>query len=156
MKFTLKGVSTMVVKMQNIVKKLPDKVGSALYIEGQLAMTASKKRVPVDKGTLRSSGVVMRPERSGKRVWVTLAYGGAASAYAIAVHEHLSVYSPPSWVKAEATGAGVHFHPEGTGPKYLESVINEIQPYLEQRIGARLAFASDDTSGQFADPEASD
>ena len=69
-------------------------------------------------GTLQGSGHVEPPVVEGTQVSVRLAYGGPASDYAEAVHEHLSEHSPYSWQVAEFLGHGVHFT-QG-GPKYLE------------------------------------
>ena len=63
-------------------------VGRALFIEGQKIMTKSKREVPVDDGPLKSSGFVEKPKRTFRAVTVTLGYGGAAKAYALAVHEY--------------------------------------------------------------------
>lgn len=83
-------------------------------------MTESKRRVPVDTGTLRASGFVMEPERSGRNISVTLAYGGPAEGYAVVVHEDLDA-----------------FHPHGQA-KYLESVLKESQPHMRARLAQRI------------------
>lgn len=64
-----------------------EKVGVALYSFGEIIMTASKQECPVDTGTLRASGHVDQPKISGSSIVVRLGYGGAASGYAIFVHE---------------------------------------------------------------------
>lgn len=52
-------------------------------------MTISKRDfVPVETGTLRSSGIVQLPEISRDSVSVKLGYGGPAAPYAIYVHEN--------------------------------------------------------------------
>lgn len=67
---------------------------AALYVEGEMIMSASKPLVPVDTGALRSSGFVNPPAVSlggfGKDVEVVLGYGGAAAGYAAIVHNDLS------------------------------------------------------------------
>src|SRR5262245_64301186 len=63
----------------------------ALYQEGERIIAASKERVPVDLGTLKNSGYVAPPEwLSATHLRCELGYGGAAAAYAAAVHEHVS------------------------------------------------------------------
>ena len=66
--------------------------GRSLYRFGQAIMTESKRSwVPVDSGVLRGSGHVTLPRFSGRGrggVEVTLGFGGAASAYALATHEN--------------------------------------------------------------------
>ena len=44
---------------------------------------------PVDVGILRNSGHVAGPFFDSGRIWIRLAYGGAAGAYAIVQHERL-------------------------------------------------------------------
>jgi hypothetical protein len=136
----IKGAAQMTALLQKFVKEYPDRIASALYMEAQIMMTESKRRCPIapDGGTLRASGQVSEPVRQGKCITVWLSYGGAATAYAIAVHEHLSEHSPPSWKKAEAGGEGVHWTEPGTGPKFLESVINEAEATIKARLAARL------------------
>ena len=57
-------------------------------------MTAAKERTPVDLGTLRASGTVLPPKVSGTGVEVVAGFGGAASDYAVVVHERLDVSRP--------------------------------------------------------------
>ena len=75
-------------------------------------MTAAKRRTPVGHGTgggiLRASGHVQEPVRNGRNISCTLAFGGAAEKYAVAVHEHLSEHSPLSWIISEVFGDGVN------------------------------------------------
>lgn len=109
-------------------------IGGALYRQAQRIMAESKERfVPVDLGTLKSSGKVHPPKYSGRTVTVELSYGDAASAYALAVHEHPSRHSPPSW-----QGAQITFSPSGTGPKYLERPLMAAVPTLAQELARDL------------------
>ncbi len=102
---------------------------AGLYREGETIMTASKRITPVapDGGTLRASGFVEQPKVSKNAVTVELGFGGAAKAYALAVHEHPSKHSPPSWKNGVTWNVG--------GPKYLERPVNE----AEQGFGKRVA-----------------
>jgi hypothetical protein len=133
MKLEIKGVSVMSKKILDIQKAMPEKIARALFIEGNVEMTESKKRCPVDvdytggrtpphPGQLRNSGTVHPPERKGKTTFVVLSYGGASIDYAIYVHEIIGNY-----------------HPVGQS-KYLESVLNESRPYMAERLGERLKF----------------
>jgi len=133
MKLEIKGISAMKSKIQGIEKATPEKIARALFIEGNIEMTESKKRCPVDvdyaggrvpphPGQLRASGTCHPPIRDGKKTVVILSYGGAAVDYAIWVHE--------------ITG---NYHPVGQS-KYLESVLNESRPYMAERLGKRLKF----------------
>lgn len=132
----------MVEKLKALAAQFPDRVAKAIYTEAQIIMTESKRRCPVapDGGTLRASGMVHEPERHGRDISVMMSYGGGAIDYAIAVHEHLSEHSPPSWVEAERSGSGIHWTTPGTGPKFLEGPINEAQPTLGVKIAERVRF----------------
>src|SRR6267143_5406309 len=123
------GVSEMRAKLKAIAAKFPDVVGAAIYQEGQIEMTESKRRCPVSPtpapkgvvpGTLRASGTVHPPERVGRRISVTLSYGGAAQAYDVVQHEN------PDYI-----------HTTGQW-KYLESVLRESRSHMAARIGARI------------------
>lgn len=145
--FKLTGTKSMQAKIRRLANKFPNKVEGALRIEGEFIMTRSKRDfVPVDLGVLRSSGFVNDPVRNGRDISVTLGYGGAASAYALAVHEHPSEHSPPTWMgdvvnvtdQGATIGSKVTFHPAGRGPKYLERPLNEATPGLATRIAERI------------------
>jgi hypothetical protein len=132
--FTLKGLDAMNRKIRRIADRFPDTVAGALNIEAELVMTRSKREfVPVDKGTLPNSGFVEAAVRVGNEVSVTMGFGGAAAAYATAVHETPSASDPPSWV-----GNVVQFSPAGHGRKYLERPLMEAVPGMPARIAARL------------------
>lgn len=140
--FTLKGQDAMNKRLKRIAAQFGNKIESALRIEAELVMTKSKRdHVPVDLGTLRNSGHVGRPVRVGKDVSVTMAYGGPAAAYALAVHEHPSRHSPPSWENIrdeQGRFRRVQFSPSGRGPKYLERPLMDAIPGMPERIAARL------------------
>lgn len=125
MKTAITGVNEMLAKIKGIANSFPDRVGAALYQEAQVEMTEAKRRCPVDTGKLRASGQVSKPEREGRRISVTLSFGGAAADYAIYVHENL-----------EANHASPPFG--GGQAKFLESVLNESQPYMAERLARRL------------------
>ena len=96
----------------------------ALFQEAVTVMNDSKRTfVPVDLGTLRSSGAVFPPETRGSSIEVTLGYAGAASAYAVHVHENMTAK-----------------HRVG-GPKYLERPILAAVSGMEKRLGSVLKHA---------------
>lgn len=130
----------MIETLRKVAAKFPDRVKAAIYTEAQIIMTESKHRCPVapDGGVLRASGQVSPPVRNGRDISVTLSYGGAADAYAIAVHEHLSEHSPYAWKRAAESGHDIHWSTPGTGPKFLEGPINEAMPDMNARLTARL------------------
>ncbi len=118
--FRIAGVKALVANLTGIAAATPKNIAAALYREAQIEMTESKKRVPVDTGALRASGVVQKPVFDGKNISVTLGYGGPSVDYAFKVHEDLQA-----------------FHKVGQA-KYLESVILESAPHLAERIAKRI------------------
>lgn len=110
------------------------RIPAAMRIEAETIMTTSKRdHVPVDLGTLRGSGRVGKVIKLRKDFSITMSYGGAASAYALAIHEHLSSHSPPSWKRAR-----VKFNPAGRGPKYLERPIRDAASSFADNVAQRL------------------
>lgn len=137
---TISGGEQLQAALLRLGEKSQTFAASALYQEAEIIMSESKERyVPVEHGALRSSGFVQQPKTDGEKVTVVLGFGGAASAYAIAVHEHLSDHSPRSWRVAEAAGRPVRFSPGG--PKYLERPLVEAAKHLAAHIGDRIRAA---------------
>ena len=87
---TFEGDAEMAAKIAAIGKKYPNRILMQLNITAEKIMTISKRLVPVDFGILKTSGLVEKPEKKGKKFMVTMGYGGAASAYALVQHENLS------------------------------------------------------------------
>lgn len=137
---TVIGRVEMQARIAAIQGALAHKIDAALYIEAEAIMAVSETRIQVDSGTARSSKYVAPPETSGTRHRIDMGYGGAAGAYLLALHEHLSEHSPPSWQAAEASGHGVHWSVPGTGPKFLEGPLREAAPYILGNIATRIAF----------------
>lgn len=135
----LSGTESMRKKIRRIAKNYPDKVMSALRVEAELILTRSKRDfVPVDLGTLRSSGLVGDVTRNGRSIEVIIGFGGAASPYAVAVHEWPSEFDPPTW-----QGSVVTFSPRGRGAKYLERPLMEAVDGFTQRIANRIQLDND-------------
>lgn len=145
-KAAMRGASEMYGVLRKISAKFPDRVAASIYKRGQVIMTKSKRLCPVasDGGELRASGQVHAPVRKGRNISVTLSYGGAASAYAIAVHETPSDYDPPSWRSMYAQGGEIDWTSEGTGPKFLERPINEAQATLAADIASDVNLERND------------
>lgn len=97
-------------------EKAVNALSAEMFLEAEGIMAQSKALVPVDTGTLRGSGFVELPKRSGDRVTIDLGYGGAASSYALIVHENLD-----------------NFHPTGMA-KYLEVPFNEALNGMPERV----------------------
>jgi hypothetical protein len=137
----VKGVDELKRILKQLGDKAPKEAAKALYVEAQNIMSKSKdKYVPVDTSTLKNSGFVKLPEITGNKVSITLGYGGAASEYALAVHEHLSEHSPQSWIIAESEGDGVNFNVGG--PKYLEIPLMNAKRGMAKRLARRIQDAN--------------
>jgi hypothetical protein len=129
------------------LKRAVDKLGYSLWeatvnaflAEAELIKEDSMVHCPVapDGGTLRGSHEVVGPVKEGNDFLIWVQVGGPSDAYAQAVHEHLSEYSPPSWVAAEESGRGIHWNAEGTGPKFLENAARAAMPGMAERVAAR-------------------
>jgi hypothetical protein len=119
-------------RLEGLAARIPNEVARALYEEALIEMKESMRRTPVDTGALRASHETLPPVISGRDISVTIQVGGPAVRYAIAVHEHLSEHSPPSWIAA----GDVEFHVGG--PKFLESTILESKPFMAARIAKRI------------------
>ena len=137
---TITGTEELRAALERIGEKAQPIAAAALYQEAETIMADSKEHyVPVEHGALRDSGHVQLPEIQGDAITVRLGFGGAASAYAIAVHEHLSAHSPRSWRIAEAAGRPVRFSPGG--PKFLELPLLDAAKNLAAHIGDRIRAA---------------
>lgn len=103
---------------------------------------AQTEFIPMEFGALASSDEIDRPVQTSSAVSVTVAFGrsGKSAAYALAIHEHLSPHSPPSWKAAEAAGRPVRFSPAGTGPKYLERPFYEEADRLPEYLAAARIY----------------
>lgn len=120
-KVTIKGDKEMAAKFRAFARKFPKDVAAALFKQSEKIMTKSKKDfVPVDTGALRSTGMVEKPKIKGKKISVTLAYGGPAVDYAVDQHENLD-----------------YRHTVG-GPKYLERPLNEAAKTLASDLAKDL------------------
>ena len=111
----------------------------ALREEAEKIMTASKRRVPVDNGILRSSGHVKVLDDFS----LQLGYGGPAGSgnldgetntkdvgYALVVHEDLSASHPPKDATYKSSQPGE--------AKYLERPVLEALPGLAERVAKTM------------------
>jgi hypothetical protein len=129
-----RGVSAMKQRLMSVADNLSSDLLSALKEEANvIVQTAKSNHVPVDWGTLRDSIRSTDPVREGDELSISIFAGGPDIPYAVAVHEHPSESSPPSW-----RGTTVTFHPPGRGPKYLERPLLDAAPTLAQRIARRI------------------
>ena len=137
--FKITGEAKVIRNLNKLAARAPLGAGAALFQEAEKVMEASKKSfVPLDKGPLRTSGLVAKPEIMPLGASVTLGYGGVAggnskedlAGYAIAIHEHPSGFSPPSWA------GGVNF--KRGGPKYLERPLRAAIPGMAARLAVKI------------------
>lgn len=129
------GVEAAIAKLRETAKRTTAAKKRALLAEAHAIRRKSLKYVPIDFGVLKGSALVAPiEEHSDGSVSTTIAYGGDAGAYALAVHEHPSGHSPPSWKGVEVKFSGA---PE-RGPKYLERALNEAMDGMTERIGERV------------------
>ncbi len=128
--FTMEGLDKLTRRLDKSGKLSAQAMAGPLFTEAELIMTKAKKLTPVDLGTLRSSGHVKRPVITRNKAKILLGFGGAASAYALAVHEHPSRHSPSSW------RGGVSF--TSGGPKYLERPVKEARKGFGRRVARHL------------------
>lgn len=133
MPFYLDGVSDAIKRVNAIAGKLRTDTAKAVRYEVEKIGTAADRIVPVDLGTLRASKTITGPEMIGDQIEVVIGYGGAAAAYAAAIHETPSEHDPPSW-----EGVTVDFKVKGTGRKYLEIPLVEAMPGMPDRIAERI------------------
>lgn len=85
---SLEGLAETVEMLRRVGESSKDEFAAAIYQEAEAVMAKSKTLVPVDTGTLRASGHVQKPRKSGRQVSVELGYGGPAARYALDVHEN--------------------------------------------------------------------
>ena len=117
------GDRAMMRTLQAVARRTPARVAAALFQEAEIGMGTKKRRTPVKTGVLRSSGRVDPPHLSSSTISVRLSFGGAASGYAIPVHENLSAR-----------------HPVGQA-KYAESVLMESRATMLARLARRIDIA---------------
>jgi hypothetical protein len=116
------GAAQMQQALRAAIEALPKQAAAALRTEAEIEMAEAKQRTPVDSGSLRASGYVDTPVISGRKISVELGFGGAASEYAVIVHENMDAH-----------------HPVGQA-KFLESVLQESAPYLADRLARRIGL----------------
>lgn len=138
---SVRGVKAVAGRFARLAPETRARIALTLKAAGDSILRNSRPYVPFENGHLYRSGSVAEPVfvSFNGPISVEISYGqtGPSREYALAVHEHISRFSPPTWLKAEAVGGGVNFHMPGTGPKYLEI------PFKEEaaRIVSRFANA---------------
>lgn len=124
---TVKGLEGLKAAFIAAGNDAPKFAGKALYEEAQEAFLLSQNVVPVEFGTLRSSGVVHPPVWSGTSAMAKITYG---TDYAIYVHE-----IPPNSGGRWGTGAK---HAPPTAWKYLENPVKAYAKSMGPRMVQRV------------------
>lgn len=118
--FTISGAEKLRPVLEKWGRDGAQAIAAGLYEIAEGIMTIAKERTPVLTGTLRASGHVVPPVvETGSALVVRLGFGGAASGYALYVHERLDVH-----------------HPTGQA-KFLESAVVEAMRTLEADLAKR-------------------
>lgn len=157
-RFGIRGTAALQKALVAAGQRANQAAASALYIEAEKVMAASKQEAPVGvDGVLRASGFVNPPEVKGNGLRVTLGYGGAAKNYALTVHEGRGPgkkMPPPKalepWVRKKlgvpakevegvafvvARSIGI----KGTKPtKFLEKPLLRAAPGMAGRMATRI------------------
>jgi len=148
------GLDQVVKNLEATSEQIIQALARALYEDGNALLNEAKTLVPVDLGTLASSGYVTLPEITGDTIEVTVGFGGAAKAYALYVHEgtgpavgHASYFPPKEALEDWANRHGIPvgavqlaIYRRGTKPtKYLEEPFNARAKGFDQRIGRAVA-----------------
>jgi hypothetical protein len=133
----LLGAAQLRANLLAIAGAIPQTVAASLVAEADAILPVAKSRTPRSPGggALRNSGKRHEPEINGPDISVTITFGDATTeAYAVAVHEHLSPSSPPSW----QTGKPINWTEANTGPKFLEQPVLEARAGMAERHAKRL------------------
>ena len=152
----LEGVEKVRKALADAGRRGPQLLGRALFLEGEAIMARSKPLVPVFEGALRASGFVKLPVIRGRSVSVTLGYGGAASRYAVFIHEGVGpavgrpAFNPPAsafveWTRRVLGDESLAFVVARSvgqkgfkGSKFLERPLRERSRGMATRIAARM------------------
>jgi len=122
--FQIEGVDAVKAKLDGLVGKITQAIAARQFQFGERIMARSKEQyVPVDTGTLMSTGHVQLPVIDGSTITTVLGYGGPSAGYALQVHEDLT---PKNWTRP------------GSGPKYLEIPARELTPEYPGEIAEAI------------------
>ena len=140
MRLEVRGTTEVLAALRRVQQSVERTGASALRKEAVAILSQAKANTPVETGDLRDSGEVVRTDYSRRDPAYDIGFSGP---HAVAIHEHPSNVSPPSW-KGVRNMLGqfrkVTFSPEGTGPKYLERAVNKARPGLADRIAAEIRY----------------
>lgn len=134
----VKGGDEMRRRIERLARQIPNEMAAALFQEVLVEEKEMKRRCPSGPhgGTLRATITTNKPVVSGALISVTVEAGGPAAPYGIAVHEHLSEHSPPSWKHLGADE--IDWNIPGTGPKFMSGPLFESAPFMAARLNKRI------------------
>ena len=135
MSMTVTGLNDVKRRLQLANGRAKQAVGAGLYGVANNVMTAAKRIVPVDVGTLKGSGYVTMPENKGNNITVEEGFGGAAKDYAVVQHERTD-----------------YRHPGGGEAKYLEKPMMEQTGAFKHDVTAIARKAFDANQGAMRGP----
>ena len=132
----IEGLDKLETRLKKSGVNAAKELAGGLLVEGNIIMTQAKRITPVAPGggTLRSSGQVKPPVIKRTSATVILGFGGAASDYALAVHEFPSKFSPASW-KGKTS---LNWNAAGTGAKFLEQPVKAAASGFGQRLARHI------------------
>jgi hypothetical protein len=114
------GVGQFQALLEGIKGNIDRAVGQATFEEAQIILHDAVAITPYEFGTLRASGHVRPPQKSGWEWFVEIAFGGAAASYAVYVHEIMGAYHKPP-----------------TQAKFLEQPVLRAAPRFAGRVATR-------------------
>lgn len=143
--FTLRGVADLRRNLTDISRQSKENLSTATLEEAEAIAERSRNEfVPINSGNLASTIQVVSGQlsqgrndlgqfTSGSALEVRIIAGDDTTPQALAIHEHPSEHSPPSW-----EGVNVKFQPSGRGPKYVEIPLNESIGGMAERVGGKI------------------
>ena len=141
--FTLRGIANLERRIKEIDRSTRENLSQAALKEAEAIAERSRTEfVPIDKGDLAATIKVISGQVSqgrndlgqyteGSAIEVRVIAGDETTPQALAIHEHPSPHSPPSW-----EGVQVKFN--HGGPKYLELPLNESIGGMAERMGNKI------------------
>lgn len=145
--FSLRGVVDLRRSISDILRDTKENLSAATLEEAEMIAERSRNEfVPIDTGNLASTIRVVTDDSglrqgrndlgqytSGSAVEVRIIAGDDSTPQALAIHEHPSQFSPPSW-----EGVDVTFQPSGRGEKYLQRPLDEAIGGMAERVGSKV------------------
>ena len=114
------GLVEMQSRLAGIRQNILQEATRELTSFGEDIMKVSKERVPVEWGILMGTGHAEPATVEGDMLSMTIGYGGPAAPYALEVHENMN--------------PNVNWTRPGSGPKYLEGPVHEMEGDLLPRM----------------------